>query len=141
MKKERKTREPLVHITKRATIPLWKAILVRVVAILIAGAVVVGTRLVASIDVVGNRVGVGAQLHRAIGVAGTGEGVSHAVGANENVDIGGVGLRRDNVGFVLSLRCKGEGGEKDEEKGCSFHWVWGLRIVRKKGELMIGKLG
>ena len=36
MKKERKTREPLVHITKRATIPLWKAILVRVVAILIA---------------------------------------------------------------------------------------------------------
>ncbi|MBO4363628.1 MAG: ABC transporter permease [Clostridia bacterium] len=34
--KERKTREPLVHITKRATIPLWKAILVRVVAILIA---------------------------------------------------------------------------------------------------------
>jgi hypothetical protein len=45
------------------------------------------------------------------------------------------------VGFVLSLRCKGEGGEKDEEKGCSFHWVWGLRVVRKKGELMIGKLG
>jgi hypothetical protein len=45
------------------------------------------------------------------------------------------------VGFVLSLRYKGEGGEKDEEKGCSFHWVWGLRIVRKKGELMIGRLG
>ena len=31
-----KVKEPFVHITKRATIPLWKSIVIRVVAILIA---------------------------------------------------------------------------------------------------------
>ncbi len=39
MKKERKAREPLFHITKRARIPLWKSLLIRVIAVALAMAV------------------------------------------------------------------------------------------------------
>ena len=36
MKQENTVKEPLVHITKRDTMPLWKALLIRLIAILIA---------------------------------------------------------------------------------------------------------
>ena len=60
------------------------------VLVAIAGTVVVGAGLVASIYVVGNGVGVGTQLHDAEGGAGTGERVPHARSADERADpVGG----------------------------------------------------
>ena len=57
------------------------------VFILVAGAVLVGARLVGSLDVVGNHFRVGRQLYSAKRYAGSGEGVSHSGGADEGIDI------------------------------------------------------
>ena len=57
------------------------------VAVLIAGTVVIDTRLINPVDVVGNGVGVGTQLHKAVGETGTGKGVPHTVGADKNIDM------------------------------------------------------
>ena len=56
------------------------------VAVLVAGAVVIHSWLIHPIDVVGDGVGVGTQLHKAVREAGSGEGVPHAVGADKHVN-------------------------------------------------------
>ena len=73
------------------------------VTVSIAGAVFVGFALVASAHVVGDGVGIGAELHQSEGGAGTGEGVPHAVGTDDWVHV---------VGRLL-----GRGGERGGEQG------------------------
>ncbi len=62
-----------------------------VVAVLITSAIVIDPRLIHAVDVVGYRVRVGAQLHGAVGVAGAGKGVPHAVSANKYIHQRGAG--------------------------------------------------
>ena len=71
------------------------------VLVLVAGAVFIHARLVLAVDVVRDSVGVGAELHDAEGRAGSWEGVAHAVGADDGVDVGKVVASRgfDDVGF------------------------------------------
>ena len=57
------------------------------VAVLIAGAVLVDLALVAAIHVVRDGVRLGTELDDAEGCAGSGEGVSHAVRADDGVDV------------------------------------------------------
>ena len=57
------------------------------VVILVTGAVLVGAGLVDALDVVGNHFRVRRQLHSAKGDAGTGEGMTHAGGADEGIHI------------------------------------------------------
>ena len=57
------------------------------VVVLVAGAVFIGARLVFPLDVVGDHVGVRAELHAPEGNAGPGEGVPHAGGADERIYI------------------------------------------------------
>ena len=65
------------------------------VAVAVARTILVGAFLILPAHVVGDGVGVGAELHRTEGDACPGEGVAHAVGADEGVDIVGRLLRRD----------------------------------------------
>ena len=60
------------------------------VAVLVAGAVVIDARLVAAVDIVGDGVRVGTHLHAPEGVARAREGVSHAVGPDHRVNILGI---------------------------------------------------
>ena len=60
----------------------------RAVAILVAGAVLIGTRLVHAFDVVRDHVRVRRKLHAAEGNAGAREGMSHAGRADQRVHIG-----------------------------------------------------
>ena len=57
------------------------------VLILVAGAVLVGARLIGSLDVVGNHFRVGRQLHATEGNAGSGESMPHSGGADKGIDI------------------------------------------------------
>ena len=57
------------------------------VAVLITGTVVIDTRLINPVDVVRNGIGVGTQLHKAVGETGSGKGVPHTVGADKNIDM------------------------------------------------------
>ena len=59
------------------------------VVVLIACAVLVGARLVLPLDVVGDHVGVGGELHSAEGHAGPREGMAHAGSAYEGIDVSG----------------------------------------------------
>ena len=65
------------------------------VAVAVARTIFIGALLIYAVHVVGYGVGVGAELHRTEGDACPGEGVAHAVGADEGVDIVGRLLRRD----------------------------------------------
>lgn len=78
------------------------------VAVLVAGAVVIDPRLVAAVDVVRYRVRVGAQLHGAVGVAGAGKGVAHAVGADKDV-------HQLRVGRSLLRLAPAAGGRSEEQ--------------------------
>ena len=73
------------------------------VAVLVAGAVVIDTRLVAAVDVVGDGVRVGTHLHAPEGVARARESVPHAVGPDHRVNILG----------IIALRGCGHHGEED----------------------------
>lgn len=73
------------------------------VAILVAGAVVIDARLVLSVDIVGDGVRVGTHLHAPKGVARAGESVPHAVGPDHRVNILG----------IIALRVSGNHGEED----------------------------
>ena len=66
------------------------------VSVLIAGTIVVDTRLVYSIDVVGNGVGVGTELYKAVRIASTREGMAHAVGADKDIHMARRTLRHDS---------------------------------------------
>ena len=57
------------------------------VVVLVAGAVFIGARLVFAFDVVGNHVGVRAELHAPEGHAGPREGVPHAGSADEGIHV------------------------------------------------------
>ena len=73
------------------------------VAVLVAGAVVIDARLVTAVDVVGDGVRVGTHLHAPEGVARAGEGMPHAVGPDHRVNILG----------IIALRSSGHHGEED----------------------------
>ena len=59
----------------------------RAVFMLVACAVFIDAWLVFPVDIVRNGIGIRAELYQSEGVAGPGEGVTHAVGADNGVDI------------------------------------------------------
>ena len=73
------------------------------VAVLVAGAVVIDARLILSIDIVGDGVRVGTHLHAPEGVACARKGVPHAVGPDHRVNILG----------IIALRGSGNHGEEN----------------------------
>ena len=69
------------------------------VFMLITSAVLIYPRLVYAINIVWHGVGVGTQLHDAEGCASPGEGVPHAVGPDDGVDV--LDVIRDIVGVSV----------------------------------------
>ena len=100
------------------------------VFVAVACAVVVGPGLVFAPDIVGNGVGVGAQLYDAEGCAGSGKGVSHACGADE-----GIHPVRKTGGQRFATGCgnagKDEGGEKEKSGYHGNEWKGGLCVFRR----------
>ena len=70
----------------------------RGIVVTVAGAGLINHRLVLSVNIVGDRVGVRAELDSAERHAGPGEGVTHTICADKRIHIAGFGLRRDREG-------------------------------------------
>ncbi len=67
------------------------------VLVLVAGTVFIDSGLVTPVHIMGNRVGVGAELHDAERRTRSGKSVPHAVGANDGVDVLDEGIGREDV--------------------------------------------
>ena len=70
----------------------------RGIIVTVAGAGLIDHRLVFSVNIVGDRVGVRAKLDSAKRHTGPGEGMTHTICADKRIHIAGFGLRRDREG-------------------------------------------